>query len=39
MAEVAIDQIRAEVRWEDSDQHIHIEQLNIDGELIEWKAP
>jgi hypothetical protein len=37
-AEMAIDRIRAELRWSDSQEHTRIAQLNIDGPLIEWKT-
>ena len=36
-AETAIDRVKAELRWHNSDERTGILQLNIDGELIEWK--
>jgi hypothetical protein len=36
-AETAIDRVAAELHWRDSDERTCISQLNIDGELIEWK--
>jgi hypothetical protein len=37
-AENAIDRVAAELHWRDSDERTSIAQLNIDGELIEWKT-
>jgi len=36
-AEIAIDRVQAELEWHDSRERTRISQLNIDGELIEWK--
>ena len=36
-AEVAIDSIRAELRWLDPPDRTPLLQLNIDGTMIEWK--
>lgn len=36
-AEVAIDSIRAELQWLDPPQRTALQQINIDGALIEWK--
>jgi hypothetical protein len=37
IAETAIDRVKAELHWHNSDERTGISQLNIDGELIEWK--
>ncbi len=36
-AEMLIDALKAEVKWLGSGKTVEIEQLNIDGRLIEWK--
>jgi hypothetical protein len=36
-AEVAIDALRAELRWVDKAESTRLSQVNIDGRLIEWK--
>jgi hypothetical protein len=35
--EAAIDQLRAQLHFPESGQHLEIDQINIDGELIELK--
>lgn len=36
-AEMAIDALRVELRWMQSGKVVHVAQLNIDGDLIEWR--
>jgi hypothetical protein len=36
-AEKEIDLLRAELRWTARNERVSLEQLNIDGKLIEWK--
>ncbi len=36
--ETALDGLRAHLHFKSSDQSVAITQLNIDGELIEWRA-
>lgn len=35
-AEIAIDRIKAELAWTDSQERTPLRQLTIDGSLIEW---
>ena len=37
VAEMAIDSIRAELRWLDPPDRTPLLQVNIDGPMIEWK--
>jgi hypothetical protein len=37
-AELAIDRLRAELQWIDSQERIRLRQVTIDGTLIEWNA-
>jgi hypothetical protein len=37
-AEAAIDRLRAELLWLDSQERVNVRQLIIDGELVEWNA-
>jgi hypothetical protein len=36
-AEALIDSVKARLRFLNEDQHVHIAQLTIDGDRLEWK--